>query len=174
MTKRRRERDKPKAGPEALYNPNKRVLLSYASDEDDGGEEMLPPAEELVAMRASTIGANDAADVEEDELEEEDVEVQGDVSNYQMTEYPDEDLEGEVDGGQAGGEGVEIEQEEEEEVPVDDWATRKKRDPTTNQFPSLGPPPPDDEDEDEEYDPETEEAMAYLRAVRYVGMIHLN
>jgi hypothetical protein len=41
MTKRRRERDRPKAGPESLYNPNKRVHLSYAdSDEEEGPSEI--------------------------------------------------------------------------------------------------------------------------------------
>lgn len=34
MTKRRRERDRPKAGPEAVYNPHKRVHLSYGDDDE--------------------------------------------------------------------------------------------------------------------------------------------
>jgi hypothetical protein len=34
MTKRRRERDKPKAGPDAVYNPHKRVHLSYGDDDE--------------------------------------------------------------------------------------------------------------------------------------------
>jgi hypothetical protein len=34
MTKRRRERDKPKAGPNAVYNPHKRVHLSYGDDDE--------------------------------------------------------------------------------------------------------------------------------------------
>lgn len=34
MVKRRRERDQPKAGPEAAYNPHKRVLLSYGEDDE--------------------------------------------------------------------------------------------------------------------------------------------
>ncbi|SMY29743.1 unnamed protein product [Zymoseptoria tritici ST99CH_1A5] len=154
MVKRRRERDKPKAGPEALYNPNKRVLLSYASDEEEVEEEALPAAEELVAMRASATAYDAAEDAEAEDLD--DVEVEGDVSNYQMTEYPDEESE------EAGDEEVE---EEESEVLVDEWAKTKRKDPTTNQWTSLGPPPPDTDEEDE-YDPDTEEAMAYLRAVR--------
>ena len=40
MPKRRRERDRPKAGPEAAYNPNKRVLLSYDSDGEELGNEL--------------------------------------------------------------------------------------------------------------------------------------
>jgi hypothetical protein len=36
MTKRRRERDKPKAGPDAAYNPHKRVHLSYGDDDELG------------------------------------------------------------------------------------------------------------------------------------------
>ncbi|GAB7324595.1 hypothetical protein MBLNU13_g08486t1 [Cladosporium sp. NU13] len=34
MTKRRRERDRPKAGPDAVYNPHKRVHLSYGDDDE--------------------------------------------------------------------------------------------------------------------------------------------
>lgn len=44
MAKRkRRERDRPKAPPDAPYNPNKRVLLSYESDEEEGHQpDQLP------------------------------------------------------------------------------------------------------------------------------------
>ena len=34
MVKRRRERDRPKAGPETTFNPHKRVHLSYGEDDD--------------------------------------------------------------------------------------------------------------------------------------------
>jgi hypothetical protein len=34
MAKRRRERDRPKAGPETAFNPHKRVHLSYGEDDD--------------------------------------------------------------------------------------------------------------------------------------------
>ena len=34
MVKRRRERDRPKAGPETAYNPHKRVHLSYGEDDE--------------------------------------------------------------------------------------------------------------------------------------------
>lgn len=36
MGKRRRERDRPKDQPEGVYDPNKRVMLSYESDHDEG------------------------------------------------------------------------------------------------------------------------------------------
>lgn len=47
MTKRRRERDRPKAGPDSVYNPHKRVHLSYGDDdepeEDATALEQTPP-----------------------------------------------------------------------------------------------------------------------------------
>jgi hypothetical protein len=44
MKRKRRERDRPKSGPEALYNPNRRVLLSYESDDEASGEMESTPS----------------------------------------------------------------------------------------------------------------------------------
>lgn len=168
MTKRRRERDKPKSGPESLYNPNKRVLLSYASDE-----------EEAAAGNVQEPTDVDAAEVAVDDRT---------LANYQMTEYLDSEdeavLGAAIDGDGAselgdestkeGDEDIEEDGEDEgtsaiQDKAIDGRGPPVKRDPATQQWPTLGPVSyGDDEDEDEEYDPETEEAMAYLRAVRFV------
>lgn len=173
MTKRRRERDKPKSGPESLYNPNKRVLLSYASDEEEAA---IDDALEQTNADAAEIAVDDRT-----------------LANYQMTEYLDSEdesvLGAVVDGNGASEREDEGTNEVAEDVEVvevtDDEATSAaqmktiedrgpptKRDPATAQRPTLGPASysdDEDEDEDEEYDPETEEAMAYLRAVRSVA-----
>ncbi|KAH9826580.1 Survival motor neuron (SMN) interacting protein 1 (SIP1) [Teratosphaeria destructans] len=155
MPKRRRERDRPKAGPEAAYNPNKRVLLSY--DSDDELEDIVEPA-----TNTELPAAADAAMV-----------------NYQFEEYPDDDQEvrpaaDENDGTAVAAE--EIEQPEEEDVPRVVEFHPKRRDEkkslsanrSTGQFPALGLLSFQyDEDVEEEKDgSEQDEAMAYLRAVR--------
>lgn len=169
MPKRRRERDRPKSGPESLYNPNKRVLLSYASDND---EEEVPDATQ---QDGSTLLVNERQ-----------------IANYQIDEYPNDDDEAKSDHeqeAQAGGEddSGDADQATDQQVEAfegddgyDDYThqsvnkngSRKvRRNQTTNQIPSLGliSFQWDDEDEDEYYESETEEAMAYLRAVRYDG-----
>lgn len=160
--KRRRERDKPKAGPDALYNPNKRMLLSYASDEED---------EDITDASEKQNGA--AVD-------------ERSIANYQMEEYPDEEEEDvklgaerpvQRDAKPETGDNPGEEQEDEgEERPSQNrqnrtskkWANSVKRNERTNQYPQLGLMSYqwDEEDEEEEYDSTTEEAMAYLRAVR--------
>lgn len=155
MTKRRRERDKPKSGPEALYNPNKRVLLSYASDEEEN------------------VDAGDAAEAVVDDRV---------LANYQMEEYPESDSDAVIGASVSNGAAsFERDEEDAEEdfddggpsaaqgKATDDWGASNKRDVVTNQWPTLGPVSyGEDGDEDQDYDPETEEALAYLRAVRSV------
>lgn len=161
--KRRRERDRPKAGPDALYNPNKRVLLSYASD---GDEEDIEDATEQ---------PHDAVMDERS------------IANYQMDEYPEDDEDEATIGAERSREvegdpeiydeaAEQDEGEDEEESPEQNkkseaskkWGNSVKKNERTNQFPQLGLVSYqwDDEDEDEEYDSATEEAMAYLRGVR--------
>jgi hypothetical protein len=54
--RKRRERDKPKAAHDAAYNPNKRVLLSYASDGEDAVEQTTDaPCNRPVTMRRRTL-----------------------------------------------------------------------------------------------------------------------
>lgn len=57
MTKRRRERDKPKAGPDAPYNPHKRVHLSYG-DEDEPDEDATA-LEQPPPIRYPTVSAHE-------------------------------------------------------------------------------------------------------------------
>lgn len=158
MPKRRRERDKPKSGPEALYNPNKRVLLSYASDEEEETVDDTP--KQPASVNASEAAVDDRT-----------------LANYQMDEYPDSDtdavVDAEVDQYAPVSELEDVEDETLSGAPdekvTDDWGPPNRRDPVTLQWPTLGPAVyGEDVDEDEEYDPETEEAMAYLRAVRSV------
>ncbi|CZT20510.1 uncharacterized protein RCC_06370 [Ramularia collo-cygni] len=173
MPKRRRERDRPKTGPESLYNPNKRVLLSYASDDEEEEEAAVDNAPDQTKSDAAEAVIDDRA-----------------IANYQMTEYPDSENEvelgatGDEDVGASDGKDEDVEEvgddadddgAEEDTGPsstpqdkvTDDWAPPTKKDPVTHQRPTLGPVSfGQDEDDEEDYDPETEEAMAYLRAVR--------
>lgn len=57
MTKRRRERDQPKCGPDAVYNPHKRLHLSYGDDDepeqDTAALEQPPPINYPPAVKAT-------------------------------------------------------------------------------------------------------------------------
>ncbi|KAF7196963.1 hypothetical protein HII31_01881 [Pseudocercospora fuligena] len=153
MPKRRRERDRPKAGPESAYNPNKRVLLSYGSD-DDEPEETTEKQQDAV-VEAELEGRN--------------------IANYQMTEYPESD--GEVglgaqsepvehtETGLATAEAAEGEalgkEEETTSQPPEGWKNDARKNHETNQYMAVGM-----ENEDDGYDSTTDEAMAYLRTVK--------
>ncbi|TKA74682.1 hypothetical protein B0A55_04712 [Friedmanniomyces simplex] len=150
--KRRRERDRPKGAPEAFYNPNKRVLLSYASDDEheDGLEQ---------AAGTGHPGAIDNV-----------------TANYQIAAYRDDDEQslgeddavGPVPDSVDATGGSKKTDEEPNESGIFSRGTTK--DPTTGQWPALGSTPYQwEEEEDEEgfvYESTEEEAMAYLRAVR--------
>lgn len=152
MPKRRRERDRPKAGPESAYNPNKRVLLSYGSDDDEPEE---GHEQQDVAVEAELEGRN--------------------IANYEMTEYPETDAQAEL-GAQpepaepidshpataeaAGGEAI-GEEEEPPSRPSEGWKNDARKNHETNQYMAVGM-----ENEDDGYDSTTEEAMAYLRTVK--------
>ncbi|EME86904.1 uncharacterized protein MYCFIDRAFT_77300 [Pseudocercospora fijiensis CIRAD86] len=152
MPKRRRERDRPKAGPESAYNPNKRVLLSYGSD-DDEPEEITEHQD--VAVQAELEGRN--------------------IANYQMTEYPDSDSEVGLGAQPEGTEQTEThlataeaaegeavgEEEETPSRPSEGWRNDARKNHETNQYTAVGM-----ENEDDGYDSTTEEAMAYLRTVK--------
>ncbi|KAK5133475.1 hypothetical protein LTR08_007717 [Meristemomyces frigidus] len=153
MGKKRRERDRPKSTQDAAYNPNKRVLLSYASDDE----------QEDVEQPAGT-GHNAAVDVAS--------------ANYQIAPYPEDDggaaitSDGEPTAGTIASEGV--------SEAADDGADGGKgkgsakfsrgvtRNVTTGQMPAIGTLAYqwDEDDEDRQYESAEEEAMAYLRAVR--------
>lgn len=60
MTKRRRERDRPKAGPDAAYDPSKRLHLSYG-DEDEGEEEAQFAVDHPAPVNYPNVKASTAA-----------------------------------------------------------------------------------------------------------------
>ncbi|KAF2724750.1 hypothetical protein K431DRAFT_336617 [Polychaeton citri CBS 116435] len=159
MVKRRRERDRPKARPDATYNPNKRVLLSYASDEDDNAPPPSPPAipappafggpMPAIATPSTSSAIGGPHGVDSNRVD------QGDENEHSNLDDDDDD------------------DEREEEVNLRPRQHKKPsghvmRDHTTGQMPALGSLAYqwDDEDGEEEYGSEQEEAMAYLRAVR--------
>lgn len=177
MVKRRRERDKPKNAPDGAYDPNKRVLLSYGSDDDEDVE-------------VATREVAKAADLAVDESR---------LANYQMTEYPEDEEEGEVTVGAAaeavpasaldgkdttesatqqqnGHNGADAKRTLEEDTPQSitfkpNRTNSKPREvayPDTGQRLALGAAPRDhdEEQDDEEYDSTTEDALAYLNSVR--------
>ncbi|PPJ59814.1 hypothetical protein CBER1_04321 [Cercospora berteroae] len=175
MPKRRRERDKPKCGPEATYDPNKRVLLSYGSDDED--------------VEVATPPADAAPDMALDESA---------LANYQIAEYPDDEEEPEATlGAEAEADtapGLEDKQNavpaprEPRELgyadgpdgdedhrrgaaPIPQPSTSKRQrgvgKSDTGQRVTLGAAANNDDNYNEEdYDSTTEEALAYLESVR--------
>ena len=152
MLERRRERDRPKAAPDSLYNPNKRVLLSYESDEHEERDAVVEQQDGI-----GDITIPDAA-----------------TANYKIEEYPDEE---EAEDGASSDKS--LDDEDVEIVVGNDDTPRKnedtlwtraglRKDYTTGQWPALGPLSYQwgDGEEEEEYDSTEEEAMQYLRAVR--------
>ena len=154
MGKRRRERDRPKELP-GTYNPNKRVLLSYASDEDD-----------VPAAIAEPVGTGRP-------------EVAAAIDNYQIAPYGDDDDVDDKDATVLQDDGTAAKVEE--DLPVESKAKKENKNwskpvtkshELTGQWPALGSlsyqydGEYDDGEVDEEYDSTEEEAMAYLRAVR--------
>lgn len=158
--KRRRERDRPKGGPDDSYDPNKRVLLSYASD----GDADVEGASEQPLQQPSQSNQ--------------------DLSTYQMDEYPEEEGDVEVAAERPAEMGRQKDvptqrdaedknannRQTQQSKTSNKWGNNVKRNERTNQYPQLGLVSFqwDNEDEDEDYDSTTEEAMAYLRAVRCV------
>ena len=148
MTKRRRERDRPKSGPESIYNPNKRVLLSYGSDEEQDDDNVEQPT------GTGHPGAVDA-----------------NVANYQIPSYDEEDDE---PADQVAGETAAAVSGSPEPVAQQEKGRSNRnvrRNELTGQMPAIGPLSYQwEEDEDgeigDDYDSTEEEAMAYLRAVR--------
>jgi hypothetical protein len=67
MTKRRRERDRPKAGPDSVYNPHKRVHLSYGDDdepeEDATALEQTPPINYPATTKSAPLPSSAQPDV---------------------------------------------------------------------------------------------------------------
>lgn len=154
MTKRRRERDRPKAGPDAVYNPHKRVHLSYGDDdepeEDVSALEQTPPINYPAATKSAPMP---------------------------LSAQPDEAQE----GGAARLDEEDDEYEPSTALPTTGDTAEKRRqsrkkanaypgkNEATNQKPALGSLSYqwEGQDDDEEgFMSEEDEAMAYLKAVR--------
>lgn len=164
MPKRRRERDRPKSGPESLYDQNKRVLLSYESDdeEEEHASRSPSPPRKVIKAKEGTIPQPEYA--------------RSAVRfNQESKEALEEDGEHGDDVQSAHEDGL----SEEEEKHSTRKRPRQRRDyplrnGTTGQFAALGLW--SYQWEDEEYEPgsdeeeisdhEYAEAMAYLEAVR--------
>ncbi|KAK0907662.1 hypothetical protein LTR02_005375 [Friedmanniomyces endolithicus] len=151
--KRRRERDRPKAASDAVYNPNKRVLLSYASEDEH--EESLEQTEGD-GHPGATVGVTP----NKMNVPSCDDDVQRIVEHDVMGLVPD--LEEETEGS-----------ERVDERPNDSglFSRATAKDSTTGQWPALGSRmrqwnEEQDEEEDAEYDSTEDAAMAYLRAVK--------
>ncbi|KAK5692048.1 hypothetical protein LTR97_011221 [Elasticomyces elasticus] len=149
MAKKRRERDKPKAAPNSVYNPNKRVLLSYASDDE------VDETIEGVADVGDTGEANKdhqaAAQLAHAETKVEDG---VDVVDAVPAMVVKEDTE-KAPGEKSNEPGL--------------FSRSTGRDPTTGQWPAIGTAISNwdgELDEDVEFEATEDEAMAYLRAVR--------
>jgi hypothetical protein len=154
MTKRRRERDRPKVGPDAVYNPHKRVHLSYGDDDEPEEAatalEQPPPINYPTAAKSATLPSSAQPDEGQEggaaRLDEEDDEYEP------STALPSTD--------------------DKSEKPKQ---SRKKanaypgKNEATNQKPALGSLSYqwEGQDDDEEGSmSEEDEAMAYLKAVR--------
>lgn len=150
MPKRRRERDRPKAPPDAPYNPNKRILLCYASDEE---------------IEASQ---------DKDRDNNTDLEGHANVgraatwAEYHIEEYPDDELSkphGESFQNDAVSEAVD---DDDDDLSEDQkWKSSAYKDHDTGQRAALGSLANSNGDDDGSTSgPEDVEALAYLRAVR--------
>ena len=155
MPKRRRERDRPKAAHDAPYNPNKRVMLSYASDdevEDEPAQEVNPPIRPW--QLDTTVGDATSVDGESD-----DESGSNSMAHRELFEqaWKEDDSNEVADEAEAANHNSL-------------WSRQSKKDDVTGQWAALGnisyQRDEEGDDEDEALDSEDEEAMAYLRAVR--------
>lgn len=159
MGKRRRERDRPKAAHDALYNPNKRVMLSYASDEEVENE--VADTQHSIAYPAVEEATAAVKELPEDgELGSD-----SDSSSHSSTHRELFEEAWEEDGSE--------EAETQDRIVNDDslWARRTTKNSNTGQWAALGSlsyqwDEDEDEFDEEDYESAEEEAMSYLRAVR--------
>lgn len=155
MVKRRRERDRPKAAHDALYNPNKRILLSYASDDESQPVEQQAARNiaDLSTMHSTTVVEGVEEGVESIEASSRDSAAHREL----FEEASQEDAEEDVDSSK--------------QIPNDGslWARKTTKNTTTGQWAALGSLSyqwEEDEYDGQDYDSTEEEAMSYLRAVR--------
>lgn len=163
LKRKRRERDKPKAAHDALYNPNKRVLLSYASDDEEDPEETVQDAGAPKSSVANGAVNGDSHGVRDGDDPQEAGDAQ-DLEGAQEAEHmpgptsSHANQDGAAPVNQAG--------EGEEKVPEHSARystttaepTKQPRDHATGQWTAFG----QEEDDDGSPNP----AMDYLRAVQ--------
>jgi hypothetical protein len=153
MPKRRRERDRPKAGPESVYDPNKRVLLSYGSDEEEETTISVPAVPTTTA-----VDAVNGAPAGESPIQP------GDSKQIESHEEAEEDAD-EEDSKDEGA----TEQQPQIMSERSSWTPSAKRNYATGQWPALGSLSYQWEDEEEpgsDQDSAEDEAMEYLKSVR--------
>jgi hypothetical protein len=155
MTKRRRERDKPKAGPDAVYNPHKRVHLSYGDDDEpeaDAAALDQPPPINYPAAATPAVAMSSA---------QENGQQEGPV-NPTGTEMDDDDYDPALALPTTG-------KMDKSTNPRKKANAYPGKNEATNQKPALGSLSYQWEgqgDGDEDSLSEEDEAMAYLKAVR--------
>jgi len=195
MTKRRRERDRPKAGPDAAYDPNKRVHLSYDDEEPTTINESPIKQAAVTKEPEAATGAEEASVGLSDVKNTKDVDEPA-IHDETPARQPIEEILAAEDKAaptppanceQAlppAAEGDDDEYDPEETLQVDaapdevSQPTAKEKSPpkpnarpgknqATNMKPALGSLSYQWEDADSEgWASEEDEAMAYLRAVR--------
>jgi len=163
MGKRRRERDRPKNTHDAPYDPNKRVLLSYASDDEEAQD---APAEQYKEPAAVQITPSPLADPTIPQTSRH-TGAESDSSDGESThrrlfeEAWEDDDAGNVDEAAYA-----------EHTPTNKSKRRQhvRANEAAGQRPALGHLIKDDDSHgsEAELDSEDEEAMAYLEAVRCV------
>jgi len=167
MGKRRRERDRPKTTQDAPYDPNKRVLLSYASDDEEAQDAPVITYREPAAVQSTSASLADPiipqdarhCGAESDSSD-------GESTHRRLFEQAWED-----DDANQVDEASYLYQ-----TPTNKSKRSKvtRANDTAGQKPALGHLSRDDDDGSEaELYSEDEEAMAYLEAVRCVD-VHAN
>lgn len=154
MARGRRERDRPKAAPDALYNPNKRVRLSYGSqgeDEAELGTQDPPAVGGSVNANVGGPGENEAAGVSRKEaVDAKQSRAVGELNEHDEHEGPGEE---QSDAGHT-------QYEETSSGQV------KYKNDHTGQWHALGPLSWREEGDEEEEEGSADEALEYLRSVR--------
>ncbi|KAK6429696.1 hypothetical protein LTR95_014153 [Oleoguttula sp. CCFEE 5521] len=178
MGKRPRERDRPKAGPNAGYNPNKRILLSYDSEEETQVLDPVPVVDPRAVKSTSPTVAGASVRVSiNGPFTKAQTQGNGGIAEFNAgEELPEEDDDYDsaalVMKSHGGHEVAGVSLKESVDVtPEDEQATQASGKPgknaSTNQMPAIGSLAFQWDDESEDGGAsEVAEAMAYLRAVR--------
>lgn len=164
-SKRRRERDRPKAANDASYNPNKRVLLSYDSDEGPIEDEALVQVPQGHPQAEADLTNYKIVEYLDDEEEEEE------MKEKSKDQGPKDKSKQAVVHKQA--DAVRATEEPTSKVMKAKWSRAVHKNEATGQWPALGSLTyqwdeeyDNDDEEMEQLSGSDDEAMAYLRAVR--------